>query len=413
MFLLGAGLLVVAGRRTDRDAWRWRVALAFALVAWALLWGPSFLAQAQPGHSDWIPRTSFSGFVVAVGQLATPLGAWHLRGAVRDCCRRHPAVATRSGDREGVDGCFAVPVAARGRGWLLRAGAARSHLDGRVLGGAVLDRRGHRCGRAPRAMGRRGRRWGGRCVERPVAAGGRHEASTPDVVIRHLEAAAAPGDVVGGASGAPTTRDRVALRGDPRRTHPSCPRPASTVGVGDRARDGHAERADLAARVATAKHPRRRATALRARLAHDNARVICLRPRGQPVRRVALPVAAALLRSALVGLSGTGRAATAPPSPGGIHKIKHVVVIMQENRSFDSYFGTYPGADGIPMRNGVPTVCLPDPRKRWMPSALPDASDVNGGGPHGAANGSGRHQRRPRWTASSPRRSRPRIVAST
>ena len=34
----------------------------------------------------------------------------------------------------------------------------------------------------------------------------------------------------------------------------------------------------------------------------------------------------------------------------GIHKIRHVVVIMQENRSFDSYFGTYPGADGIPAQ---------------------------------------------------------------
>lgn len=32
----------------------------------------------------------------------------------------------------------------------------------------------------------------------------------------------------------------------------------------------------------------------------------------------------------------------------GIHKIKHVIVIMQENRSFDSYFGTYPGAEGFP-----------------------------------------------------------------
>ncbi|MEA2145511.1 MAG: hypothetical protein QOG59_1098, partial [Solirubrobacteraceae bacterium] len=29
----------------------------------------------------------------------------------------------------------------------------------------------------------------------------------------------------------------------------------------------------------------------------------------------------------------------------GIHKIRHVVVIMQENRSFDNYFGTFPGAD--------------------------------------------------------------------
>ena len=36
----------------------------------------------------------------------------------------------------------------------------------------------------------------------------------------------------------------------------------------------------------------------------------------------------------------------------GIHRIKHVIVIMQENRSFDSYFGTYPGADGIPMKDG-------------------------------------------------------------
>ena len=39
-------------------------------------------------------------------------------------------------------------------------------------------------------------------------------------------------------------------------------------------------------------------------------------------------------------------------SLSGIRKIRHVIIIMQENRSFDSYFGTYPGADGIPARNG-------------------------------------------------------------
>jgi phospholipase C len=39
----------------------------------------------------------------------------------------------------------------------------------------------------------------------------------------------------------------------------------------------------------------------------------------------------------------------------GAHEIRHVVVIMMENRSFDSYFGTFPGADGIPMQNGIPT----------------------------------------------------------
>ena len=36
-------------------------------------------------------------------------------------------------------------------------------------------------------------------------------------------------------------------------------------------------------------------------------------------------------------------------------------MITQEDRSFDSYFGTFPGADGIPMQNGKPNVCVPDP----------------------------------------------------
>jgi phospholipase C len=66
-------------------------------------------------------------------------------------------------------------------------------------------------------------------------------------------------------------------------------------------------------------------------------------------------------------------------------KIKHVVVIMQENRSFDHYFGTYPGADGIPMQNGVPTVCVPDPKTSQCVKPYHDGRDVNAGGPHGAA----------------------------
>ena len=51
---------------------------------------------------------------------------------------------------------------------------------------------------------------------------------------------------------------------------------------------------------------------------------------------------------------------------------------MQENRSFDSYFGTYPGADGIPKG-----VCVPDPRRHTCVYPYHDANDVNGGGPHG------------------------------
>jgi len=40
-------------------------------------------------------------------------------------------------------------------------------------------------------------------------------------------------------------------------------------------------------------------------------------------------------------------------------KIKQYFIIMQENRSLDEYFGTYPGAEGIPMQNGVrPSVLL-------------------------------------------------------
>ena len=77
---------------------------------------------------------------------------------------------------------------------------------------------------------------------------------------------------------------------------------------------------------------------------------------------------------------------TAPPSatspPDAIHKIQHVVVIMQENRSFDSYFGTFPGADGIPMQNGVPTACLSDPELGTCVRPYHDSADENQGGPH-------------------------------
>ena len=44
----------------------------------------------------------------------------------------------------------------------------------------------------------------------------------------------------------------------------------------------------------------------------------------------------------------------APSTAGltGIHKIQHVIIVMQENRSFDSYFGTYPGAGHHRHRRG-------------------------------------------------------------
>ena len=66
--------------------------------------------------------------------------------------------------------------------------------------------------------------------------------------------------------------------------------------------------------------------------------------------------------------------------------ISHIIIIMQENRSFDSYFGTFPGADGIPMQNGVPTVCAPDPVTNTCIKPYHDQNDLNQGGPHGTSN---------------------------
>jgi phospholipase C len=65
-----------------------------------------------------------------------------------------------------------------------------------------------------------------------------------------------------------------------------------------------------------------------------------------------------------------------------IHKIRHVIVIIQENRSFDHYFGTYPGADGLPRRNGHFTVCQPNPATGGCARPYHDADGMDHGGPH-------------------------------
>jgi phospholipase C len=71
----------------------------------------------------------------------------------------------------------------------------------------------------------------------------------------------------------------------------------------------------------------------------------------------------------------------------GIHTIRHVVIIMQENRSFDSYFGTYPGADGIPGLAGNPGAvpCNPDPKTGGCVKPYHDTANRNAGGPHTTA----------------------------
>jgi phospholipase C len=69
----------------------------------------------------------------------------------------------------------------------------------------------------------------------------------------------------------------------------------------------------------------------------------------------------------------------------GIFNLDHLIFIVLENRSFDHYFGTFPGADGIPMdANGEPTVCSPDPdRPGVCYRPYHDTNFIDQGGPHG------------------------------
>ncbi|HEY6486216.1 MAG TPA: alkaline phosphatase family protein [Candidatus Cybelea sp.] len=99
--------------------------------------------------------------------------------------------------------------------------------------------------------------------------------------------------------------------------------------------------------------------------------------------RRALPCVAVLALLLTGDVAAVGAAARAASPNDGIHKIEHVVIVMQENRSFDSYFGTYPGADGIPMRDGLPQVCVPDSKTACV-RPYHDRNDENTGGPHGA-----------------------------
>ena len=95
----------------------------------------------------------------------------------------------------------------------------------------------------------------------------------------------------------------------------------------------------------------------------------------------AAALAAAVALSVGGGASAHNTSFRLTSSLQGIHKIKHVVVIVQENRSFDSYFGTYPGADGIPAG-----VCVNDPANGGCIKPYVDHANSNKGGPHQNSN---------------------------
>ena len=96
------------------------------------------------------------------------------------------------------------------------------------------------------------------------------------------------------------------------------------------------------------------------------------------------------LRAYLSSDAANARAYSQPMTVAvsGIFTIQHVIIIMQENRSFDQYFGTYPGADGIPGLAGNPgsVPCNPDPTNGGCDQPYHSNRDLGYGGPHGVGN---------------------------
>ncbi|HXZ90021.1 MAG TPA: alkaline phosphatase family protein, partial [Candidatus Dormibacteraeota bacterium] len=64
----------------------------------------------------------------------------------------------------------------------------------------------------------------------------------------------------------------------------------------------------------------------------------------------------AIASTAIISLLLIGLAAPlAPPTVHGSEsRIQHLIFIVQENHSFDNYFGTYPGANGLSPDTVIP-----------------------------------------------------------
>ncbi|WP_455356800.1 phosphocholine-specific phospholipase C [Streptomyces sp. SYSU K217416] len=75
-------------------------------------------------------------------------------------------------------------------------------------------------------------------------------------------------------------------------------------------------------------------------------------------------------------------ALAAEPATGGLRAVKHVVILMQENRSFDHYFGTLRGVRGFGDRNaielpsGKPVFEQPGPLRTVLPFPVREAAET-------------------------------------
>src|SRR5439155_25005842 len=98
------------------------------------------------------------------------------------------------------------------------------------------------------------------------------------------------------------------------------------------------------------------------------------------------PATIVAMRSRFVAFAlALSTAVIAAPSAGaqtaGLQKLNHIVVIYQENWSFDSLYGKFPGANGFDQagpttpqvdKDGKPYTTLPQPLNTLFSPAVPD-----------------------------------------
>ena len=107
------------------------------------------------------------------------------------------------------------------------------------------------------------------------------------------------------------------------------------------------------------------------------------------LRTAAVLACSTVVAIALLGAPPPPAASGAPNAiPGidpaaGIGNIDHIIIVVQENRSFDHYFGTFPGANGLPRGPaGHFKTCIPDPAFHTCRRPYHDLNQYDQGGKH-------------------------------
>ncbi|MEX0754634.1 MAG: alkaline phosphatase family protein [Actinomycetota bacterium] len=103
----------------------------------------------------------------------------------------------------------------------------------------------------------------------------------------------------------------------------------------------------------------------------------------RPPGFIVLTVLISAIVAASLGSGGGSSATAGAPGDEGIEKLDHLIFIVQENRSFDHYFGTFPGADGFPVnQQGRIKTCVPDPVLDGCSRPYHSNKHFYQGGPH-------------------------------